>query len=322
LFNKKYENGIRFFLAECLILENTPKAIALFLYEYNERLSKTELGEILAGQNTGDVELLKEFTSLMNFESITFDNALRMFLSKFMLPGEAQKISRVMEVFAAKFVSCNPRVFPDADAAFVLAFSLIMLNTDAHSLAIQEKGKMTKAQFIKNNSGTWNGADPPVSLLDQLYDSIVCNEIQMKTKGDPDKKGWIRAIKTANYDQSRRWLCLIGNELKWYKNPTLGKDHEKLLGKIKLDHVMISECGDSLSIAFVLPKELAFSVYDDRGREVTNYTMEFCITCETENSVEAWAKAIRNNVTFENLGSISTSKFKKPKSNANKKTKF
>lgn len=51
----------------------------------------------------------------------------------FRLPGEAQKIDRLMEKFAERFVKCNPGSFKSADVAYVLAYSVIMLNTDAHN---------------------------------------------------------------------------------------------------------------------------------------------------------------------------------------------
>lgn len=51
----------------------------------------------------------------------------------FRLPGEAQKIDRLMEKFAERFVSCNPGAFKSADVCYVLAYSVIMLNTDAHN---------------------------------------------------------------------------------------------------------------------------------------------------------------------------------------------
>lgn len=66
----------------------------------------------------------------------------RTFLSGFRLPGEAQKIDRLMEKFAERFVSCNPDAFKSADVGYVLAYSVIMLNTDAHNP--QVKNKMTK----------------------------------------------------------------------------------------------------------------------------------------------------------------------------------
>jgi len=283
----------------------------------NEKLSKAEIGEIFTAK---DIDLLREFTELLNFDGISFEMALRCFLEKFTLPGESQQISRFMEVFAAKYVKSNPGIFPDADAVFVLAFSVIMLNTDAHNLAIAEKSRMTKDQFIKNNSGTWNGENPPTPLLESLYDSIVCNEIQMKTKGDPDKKGWIKSIKATSYEQDLRWLCLIGNELRWYKNPTLGKDQERLLGSIKLEYVMIKETRNYLSISNTLPKPLSYCIYEEKPVMMT--TMEFLIFCETETAVENWARAIRNNVTFDVLPDFSPKQFKKPKpTSKHKKTK-
>ncbi len=49
------------------------------------------------------------------------------------LPGEAQKIDRIMEKFAERYCRDNPAVFPNADGAYLLAFAIIMLNTDAHN---------------------------------------------------------------------------------------------------------------------------------------------------------------------------------------------
>lgn len=48
----------------------------------------------------------------MDFVGFEFDHALRYFLSKFRLPGEAQKIDRIMETFAARYTSDNPKIFP------------------------------------------------------------------------------------------------------------------------------------------------------------------------------------------------------------------
>ena len=47
--------------------------------------------------------------------------------------GEAQKIDRIMEKFAERYCRDNPGAFGSADAAYLLAFALIMLNTDAHN---------------------------------------------------------------------------------------------------------------------------------------------------------------------------------------------
>ena len=72
----------------------------------------------------------------------------RTFLSGFRLPGEAQKIDRLMEKFAERFVSCNPDAFKSADVGYVLAYSVILLNTDAHNP--QVKNKMTKQVLLSS----------------------------------------------------------------------------------------------------------------------------------------------------------------------------
>jgi Sec7-like guanine-nucleotide exchange factor len=41
------------------------------------------------------------------------------------LPGEAQKIERIMDAFSAQFYANNPWSFRHADTAFKLAYSVI-----------------------------------------------------------------------------------------------------------------------------------------------------------------------------------------------------
>ncbi len=72
-------------------------------------------------------------------------------MSGFRLPGEAQKIDRLMEKFAARYVTCNPESFKSADVGYVLAYSVIMLNTDAHNPMV--KNKMSKAV---SQQGRWD----------------------------------------------------------------------------------------------------------------------------------------------------------------------
>ena len=103
---------------------------------------------------------------------LEFDVAIRHFLAGFRLPGEAQKIDRIMETFAARYCALNAEVFPSADVAFVLAFSVIMLQTDLHNPAIKEEKKMTKDGFRRNNRGICNGSDLDAQFLDEIFDRI------------------------------------------------------------------------------------------------------------------------------------------------------
>ncbi|GFY89806.1 SEC7-like guanine nucleotide exchange family protein [Actinidia rufa] len=113
----------------------------------------------------------------LNLKEWIFGEAIRFFLRGFRLPGEAQKIDRIMEKFAERYCKCNPNSFTSADTAYVLAYSVIMLNTDAHNSMV--KDKMTKADFVRNNRGIDDGMDLPDEYLGALYDQIVKNEIKM-----------------------------------------------------------------------------------------------------------------------------------------------
>jgi brefeldin A-inhibited guanine nucleotide-exchange protein len=66
-----------------------------------------------------------------------------------------------------------------SDTAYVLAYSTILLNTDAHNKNMKGK-RMTKEEFVKNNRGIDDGGDLPEELLLAIYDEIQANEIVMK----------------------------------------------------------------------------------------------------------------------------------------------
>lgn len=68
-------------------MEDNNESIAQFLYTHNDKLSKAQLGELLAGKSDGDTHLLAAFTACIDFKGDSFVAALRKFLSKFMLPG-------------------------------------------------------------------------------------------------------------------------------------------------------------------------------------------------------------------------------------------
>jgi len=94
------------------------------------------------------------------------------------------KIDRIMEKFAERFTIQNPNVFPTADVAFILAFSIIMLNTDLHNPAIKEERRMTKEGFVRNNRGICDGKDLPEELLTSIFDRIQSNSISLKEDDD------------------------------------------------------------------------------------------------------------------------------------------
>lgn len=70
------------------------------------------------------------------------------------------------------------------DTAFVLAYSTIQLNTDAHNPKLDDAGRMTKQMFLANNRRSPDLAILPDSFVGQLYDEIVNAEIKILDEND------------------------------------------------------------------------------------------------------------------------------------------
>lgn len=189
LFNRKPKKGVQF-LQEHQLIGATVEDIAKWLLS-DERLDKTAIGDYLGENDDYCKQVMYAYIDAMNFCQMNIVPALRNFLEGFRLPGEAQKIDRLMEKFASRYCECNPRLFPEpfasADSVYVLAYSIIMLTTDLHSP--QVKARMTKEQYIKNNRGISENRDLPESLLSAIYDEIAGQEIKMKnTVNKPGKQ--------------------------------------------------------------------------------------------------------------------------------------
>jgi brefeldin A-inhibited guanine nucleotide-exchange protein len=98
-----------------------------------------------------------------------------------------------MEKFAERFTEQNPGLFPTADAAFILSFSIIMLNTDLHNPAIKEDRRMTKEGFVRNNRGICDGQDLPAEMLNSIFDRIKANPISLKEDDDARERAGDKA---------------------------------------------------------------------------------------------------------------------------------
>ena len=179
MFNRKPKKGVQF-LQERGLVGSSVEDIAKWLHE-DERLDKTNIGDYLGENDEHSKAVMCAYIDAKDFAELDIVAALRYFLEGFRLPGEAQKIDRLMEKFASRYCECNPNntLFASADTVYVLAFSVIMLTTDLHSP--QVKNKMTKEQYIKMNRGISDNKDLPEEYLSNIYDEIAGHEIKMKT---------------------------------------------------------------------------------------------------------------------------------------------
>lgn len=179
-FNYKPKKGLKVLIKDGFIASDAPEDVARFFLD-NDRIDKGALGEFLGEADAENIAIMHAFVDLMDFTKTRFVDALRRFLQSFRLPGEAQKIDRFMLKFAERYMTGNPNAFANADTAYVLSYSVIMLNVDQHSKKMKGP-RMTPEDFIKNNRGINDNADLPEDYLRGIYDEIAHNEIVLNTE--------------------------------------------------------------------------------------------------------------------------------------------
>ena len=158
---------------------NDPEQSAAFLRDSSSRLSPGAIGELLGSPDAESMAIMRAYVHGFDFTSLTIDDALRVFLGGFKLPGEAQKIDRLMEAFAARFCACNHDAFPSTDAAYILAFAIVMLNTDAHNPLTDAALKMSEQDFVIMATAAEATNELDADAVAGIYARVVANEIKM-----------------------------------------------------------------------------------------------------------------------------------------------
>jgi IQ motif/SEC7 domain-containing protein len=180
LFNKKPEKGLNFLL-DHQFLDASPKSVARFFIT-RKGLSKQMIGEFLGNlQNPFNQEVLQYFCDEIDLSGVQVDMALRKFQCYFRMPGEAQKIERLMEAFSERYCDGNPdqvKNFKSQDTIFLLAFAIIMLNTDLHNPSVKPERKMKLEEFLKNMRGIDDGEDIDRDLLTGIYERVKAQEFK------------------------------------------------------------------------------------------------------------------------------------------------
>ncbi|KAK5801674.1 hypothetical protein F5H01DRAFT_284071 [Linnemannia elongata] len=124
------------------------------LFEEDETLMKREeIAAYMATPNAFYRSILVHYMSYFDFSGLRLDMAFRALCQKLVLKGESQEVDRVLEAFAGRYVTCNPRTLLGGadhakDVVHAITYSILLLNTDLH--IVQQSSKMSKSAFIKN----------------------------------------------------------------------------------------------------------------------------------------------------------------------------
>ncbi|BFF93155.1 cytohesin-1 [Drosophila madeirensis] len=317
-FNMDPKKGIEY-LVENRLLRHDPQDVAHFLYK-GEGLNKTAIGDYLGEKNDFNEDVLKAFVALHDFTNLILVQALRQFLWSFRLPGEAQKIDRMMECFAQRYCQLNLDIFTNTDTCYVLSFAIIMLNTSLHNPSV--KDKPTVEQFISMNRGINNGGDLPRGLLESLYESIRTEPFKipqddgndlMHTFFNPDKEGWLWKQGGRYKSWKRRWFILNDNCLYYFEYTT---DKEPR-GIIPLENISVREIHDR-------SKPHCFELFacggadiikacktDSEGKVVEGKHTVYRMSAATEEDQQEWIKRLTQSISHNPFYDILVQRKKK-----------
>ena len=101
------------YLIEHHLIENDPELIADFLLTCKD-LRKHAIGEYLGEKDDFILKVMDSFIQKQSFRGQPLLPSLRQLLNTFLIPGEAQKIDRLLECFSKYYVEQNPSAFKSA----------------------------------------------------------------------------------------------------------------------------------------------------------------------------------------------------------------
>ncbi|KAI0021541.1 Sec7-domain-containing protein [Xylariomycetidae sp. FL0641] len=177
-FNEKPKEGLGY-LKEQGIITGDAASAAAFL-RTTSRVSKAILGEFLSKK--GNDEYLEAFMDLFDFSGKRVDEALRLLLGSFRLPGESPLIERIITAFAKKYFSQTSQDVANEDAIFVLTYAIIMLNVDQHNPKL--KNRMTLPDFERQLRGVNGGKNFDAEFVHATFEAIRQNEIILPEEHD------------------------------------------------------------------------------------------------------------------------------------------
>ncbi|XP_018407799.1 PREDICTED: cytohesin-4-like isoform X1 [Nanorana parkeri] len=303
-FNMDPEKGIQL-LINRKFLEQNAEQIAGFLYN-GAGLSKAAIGEYLGQRESLNIQVLQAFVRCHDLNKLGLVEALRRFLGSFRLPGEAQKIDRIMETFSTHYCQCNPETFKSTDSCYIVCFSLIILNTSLYNPSVKEKPDMQ--QFVSIHKGVHPGGDLPTELLAEMYESLKKEPFQLPEDENaweltlafqkPQREGWLLKMGGRVKTWKKRWFILKDNCL-YYFEYTTDKDP---LGIIPLENLCVELVEDP-------KKPHCFDLHargqtvkacktQADGKKVQGNHQSYRLSATTDEEREIWVQSLKSSISW------------------------
>lgn len=312
-FNMDPRKGMEYILDHGLV-QNTAESVAEFLFR-GEGLRKSAVGDYLGENESFNLDVLEKFCELHDFTDLILVQALRQFLWSFRLPGESQKIDRMVNAFAKRYCANNPGVFSSTDTCYILCFAIVMLNTSLHNRNV--KNPLTLDGFISMYRGIDEGKDVPKELLESIYESIRTEPFQFPTDDgsdfyntffNPDREGWLLKQASSQLASSRtflkswkrRWFILAEKCLYYFEHTTAKEPR----GIIPLENVRVRPIEEK-------GRPHCFEIYSDStevikacktepdGRVVVGRHTSYKMCAFSADEMNQWINAIERSINYD-----------------------
>lgn len=184
LFLQKLEKGIFSF--------NLKKYEDSFIYLKNTAIIKSEeefaelllvipgfdkylIGEFLSKDKppNRDNLILKYFMNKIDFTEIKFLDAMRFLLSRLNLPKDSALILNIIDAFATRFYNDNVKLYKDPNAIYLLASTVLALNTMFYRQNIPNMRVIQREDFIKMNE------DITREISEGVYDELKMKKLDI-----------------------------------------------------------------------------------------------------------------------------------------------
>ncbi|KAK9696408.1 hypothetical protein K7432_012487 [Basidiobolus ranarum] len=175
---RKFKNcpweGVKYMIDKSII-KTDPNSIAGFLHK-TPGLSKKQLGKFLGMENNHSI--LAAFLDKCKLFGLRIDDALRVFLASFRLPGEGTVIDYLVKAFAKHWYELNQtRIQYDLETCTKFVFYVMALNADLHNKKCSSNSNFELPDFVSRfqDSDIDNISE---ELLTEIYTSIQRDKLE------------------------------------------------------------------------------------------------------------------------------------------------
>ena len=220
IFNNDSLRGLSFMVLFKLLRQN-PKDIALFLYKAESadtfKKSQYQITQLLTNTHLKEtLDILYQYSNFYQFDGLSFVEALRFYLSNFILENDPDKIDWILKGFTKRYYATIKKQeqskiqkggetkrkehFETPEAVQMLAFATVMLDIELHqaierdiSFDNSEREGTIKGEFVVSLAYVNGGENFSKGFIDDIFENVK-------------RKKVIRLLDQSNNEQAERSL--------------------------------------------------------------------------------------------------------------------